>query len=480
MTTRVRSRLERVFNPRTLAVIGDKQISGYMWLRNNKDFAGKLYSVQIDEREIPGIEAMGIPNYKSLLDIPEDVDYAIIAVPRQVAPRVVQDCVAKGVGGCMLFTSGFAETEEEEGVHLQRTLAELARAGDLALIGPNCMGIHVPRLGIRHSPDQPVGPDAGGPVGFIAQSGTHAGFFTQAAPEHGIRISKSVSFGNAIVLDASDYLEYLAVDDETEIIGMYIEGVRDGRRFFETLRQTARRKPVVIWKGGQTEAGQRAIYSHTASLAAPMRIWDAMTKQVGAVSTNNLDETVDVMKALLHAKPATRMAAGLIAMTGGPSVGITDAFARAGFDVPRLHEGSYEKLSQFFNVIGGSYRNPFDAGGTIGMGGQPQNLDKLLEIIDEDDNIAVVAMDLGFGFAGRRWKERPEMLDAMLDTLAGFRDRSSKPLALILQPAHLEDLAVEMRRRVQERGFAVFASYERAADAMAKAIAYHRFRAELD
>ncbi len=480
MATNVVSRLARVFNPRTVAVIGDKQMTGYMWLRNNQNFTGNLYSVQIDEREIPGIEALGITNYKSLQDIPEEVDYVIVAVPRQIAPRVIADCAAKKVGGVMLFTSGFAETDEEEGRHLQDTLLKIATEGDVPLIGPNCMGLYIPKAGIRHSIDQPIGPDAGGPVGFIAQSGTHAGFFTQCAPEQGIGVSKSVSFGNAIVLDASDYLDYFTADPETEVIGIYVEGVRAGQRFFRTLRETTKTKPVVLWKGGQTEAGQRAAFSHTASLASPMAIWNSMARQAGAITTDTLDDTLDVMKALLLAKPTTNKSAGLIAMTGGPSVGITDAFARAGIAVPALTDASYEKLGQFFNVIGGSYRNPFDAGGTIGMGGLPENLERLLAIIDEDPNIGMVAMDLPVGFMGRRWKDNPEMLDQMLDSLVAFRDRSSKPIVAVLHPAHLEEIAIDARRKAQERGLPAFASFDRAAVAMAKAIDYHRMRAGLD
>src|SRR5688572_20058404 len=119
-------RLDRAFNPRTVAVVGDKKMMGYMWLNANKTFAGKLYSVQIDPNEIPGIEELGVPNYPSLADIPEDIDYVVCAVPRPVAARIVADCAAKKVGAVALFTSGFAETETEEGVEAQRQVTEIA------------------------------------------------------------------------------------------------------------------------------------------------------------------------------------------------------------------------------------------------------------------------------------------------------------------------------------------------------------------
>src|SRR3989304_4190338 len=225
----IKTRLDRAFNPRTVAVVGDKRALGYLWLRSMSTFQGKLYSVQIDPNEIPGIEELGVANYPSLLDIPEEIDYVLCAVPRQVSPRIIADCIAKGVGAVTLFASGFAETETEEGVRLQAEIAETARNADLLLIGPNCMGIYNRRLGVRHSWEQPAG-DAGN-VGFISQSGTHCINFSLVGDRHGIRCSKTVSFGNAVVLDAPDFLDYFAQDAETEVIGMYIEGGKDGRRF---------------------------------------------------------------------------------------------------------------------------------------------------------------------------------------------------------------------------------------------------------
>ena len=164
--------LDRAFNPRTVAVVGDKRAMGYLWLRSMSTFQGKVYSVQIDPNEIPGIEELGVPNYSSLLEIPDEIDYVVCAVPRQISPRVVADCIEKGVGAVTLFTSGFAETETEEGIQLQKQVGEMARSapgGGLLLIGPNCMGIYNRRLGLRHSWDQPAG-DAGN-VGFISCCG---------------------------------------------------------------------------------------------------------------------------------------------------------------------------------------------------------------------------------------------------------------------------------------------------------------------
>jgi len=471
--------LRRVLNPRSVVVVGSKKADGYMWLRNYSTFKdGALYSVQIDPNEIPGIEAMGVRNYTSLLDVPGEVDYAMLAVPRPVAPRVLADCVKKGVAGVALFTSGFAETGEEEGIRLQEEVLRIAREGDLALIGPNCMGLYNRRLGIRQSAEQGAG--EAGDVGFISQSGTHGINFGLVGEQHGVRVSTSISIGNAIVLDVPDYLDYLADDVKTKVIAMYIEGFKDGARFVRSLRRAAARKPVVVWKGGVTAAGARATASHTGSLATAAAVFNSVVRQAGGLLATSLEDTIDVVKALLYAKPATGRGMGLMAMTGGQSVVITDAFVEAGLEVPRLTEASYAELRGFFNIIGGSYQNPLDMGGTVGYGGQPGNLKRLMEILDADEHVDAIAMEMASGFLARMWAANPASLDTLLDTLSEHRDRSGKPFVAVLQPQHVEDVVRQARLKVQERGIAAFASFERAARALRRAIDYHRFVAGLD
>lgn len=467
----VQTRLARVFNPKVVAVVGDKAAMGYLWLNSMKTFTGKVYSVQVDPNEIPGIEAMGIENFASLNDIPDAVDYVVCAVPRPVAPRIIADCVTKKVGGVALFTSGFAETETEEGIRTQEQITTLAREGDLLLIGPNCMGIYNRRLGVRHSGDQPAG-DSGN-VGFISQSGTHCINFSLVGAVRGLKCSKTVSFGNAVILDAPDYIEYLANDSETKVIAMYIEGTKDGRRLLSALRDAAKKKPVIVWKGGTTAAGSRAVYSHTASLATDRTIWDAAMRQAGVIQTNNLDETIDAANVLAYAGRTAGHRMGLIAMTGGQSVVITDAFEREGLEVPLLTAASYEKLSEFFNIIGGSYRNPLDAGGTIGMGFVPGNLQKLLDILEGDENVDAVAMEVGAGFIARRLRGNPQLLDSMADTLGTHRERSQKPFLAVVHPGHVEDVSAMIRDKLIERRIAVFGSFEAAARAQARVVHYH-------
>lgn len=461
-------KLDRMFNPKVVAVVGDKG-PGYMWLQNNMPFkekGGKLYSVQLDAAQIPGIEALGVTNVTAMSEIPEEIDYAVVAVPRQVSPYVLKDLIANGAHGAGFFTSGFAETGEELGIKLQDQLQAMAREANFNLVGPNCMGLYLPKAGVRFNADAPIVSD--GTIGFLSQSGTHGIMFSLVAGANGLHVSRCASFGNAIVLDVSDYLEYLALDDETKVIGMYVEGVKDGRRFFETLKMACARKPVIVWKGGQTEAGARATKSHTGSLAAPQAVWDGMMRQCGAISTNNLDETIDVLKLIVHGKQPTGPRMALLAQTGGQSVSITDAFAKAGLQVPRFSDATYAELGEFFNIVGGSYQNPLDMAGTIQ--GSMDTLDRILRIIDADPNVDCMAMELSAMFAARQWKKSPESLDKTLDILQTHAARTEKPLVVILHPAHEAEYVAHIAPKFHERGIALYPSFERAAAAVVRVL----------
>lgn len=466
-------RLHRALNPRTVVVVGDKG-PAYMWLESQREFQGELYSVQVDPNEIPEIEKRGFKNYLKMSEVPADeIDLVICAVPRNVAPYILNDAIENNVAGIHFFTAGFSETGEEQGIKLQDHIVETANANGMVVIGPNCMGIYNRRLGVKFSTDLEQG--EGGNVSFISQSGTHAVSMTSMCTAAGIKVTRSISMGNAAVVNESDLLEYLMNDPQTDVIGMYMEGPRDGRRFFSLLREATKKKPVVIWKGGLTEAGQRATRSHTASLATASALWDSIVRQANVIPANSVDDMVDIMSALTHSERPSGRKMGLLAMTGGQSVAITDAFAGAGLEVPPLSDRSYEQLGEFFNVIGGSYRNPFDMAGTIGM--DPTHLEKIMNIIAEDEAIENVVFEFSAGFFVRRWKEDPESLKRMLDTLDHFRERRRIPFITVLHPMTQEEAVRPVRLDLIERGYAVYPNFERAARAFARVANYY---AELD
>jgi acyl-CoA synthetase (NDP forming) len=279
-----------------------------------------------------------------------------------------------------------------------------------------------------------------------------------------------------LMLEAADYLDLMADDPATRAIGMYVEGVRDGRRFFDSLRRAAARHPVVVWKGGMTEAGARATFSHTGSLATAAAVWHALMVQSGAVSVSSLDAMLDAIELLARGRRVAGRGMGLVAMTGGQSVVITDTFASAGLEVPALSQASYEELKGFFNIIGGSYRNPLDAGGTIGMGHDQGNLDRILDILERDPVVEAIVLEIGTGLRAARWPTHEEELTSLLDQLAGFNRRSHKAFAVILHPAHLEVIVAGAKDLARARGLVVFDSFERAAAAFGVAAEYWQGR----
>lgn len=463
--------LDRAFNPKTVAIVGDSKKGGFPWLRNLSEFQGKVYSVQVNPESIEGIKALGVENYTSLLDIPEAIDLVIVNLPRTLAPRILDDCIRTKAGAVHFFSSGFGETGTEEGMNLERTLVEKAERANCHIIGINCRGIFTPEIGLKQIAEQYSG--ISGPVGLISQSGGHAMTFSRLAYLQGIVINKSISFGNGIVLNACDFLAYFAEDPEIKAIAMYMEGVKDGRRFVRLLKDVTTRKPVVILKGGRTSDGGRAVASHTGSLAIPDKIWDGVIGQTGAISVPGLDEMIDTLKALLFLPPVQGKRIGVAGGAGGESIAITDLLAEAGLSVPELDPASYEKLYSFFSLIGGSCRNPIDTD----VGYNRRYLGRVLKVLADDSNIDNLILQARVG-RFLYWKEMQEM---DISIALGMKDYTSKPLLAVIPYVTPDEMKewVDILPRYQEGGIPVFPSLDRAAMALKNALDYHRYRSRL-
>ncbi len=458
-------KLQRAFNPRVVAVVGDSKSNNFNWLKAQKTFQGKLYSVHVNPKSFEDIKALGIENYPSLVDIPDPVDLAIVAVPRSATPGVLDDCIRKGVAGAHFFSAGFSETNAEEGLTLEHRLVKKAEKAGFHLIGPNCMGLFNPKVGIRQSEEQYTG--VSGPLGFISQSGSIAIGFSLDAHIQGLDINKSVSFGNGVVVDSPDFLEYFGRDPEIKAIGMYLEGVKDGRRFLSVLKEVAARKPVVIWKGGRTEEGGRATASHTGSLAASRIVWDSALNQCGAIQVNDLEELIDTLKALLFLPPIQGNRVAIAGGPGGHSVTATDIFAESGLNVPQLTQESYDELETFFGPVGGSYRNPIDSAGPV-----RRDMKRVMGIVAQDAHIDNVVF---FTSTKPGWHFTSEQLKMSMDLLDSVKKKNAKPL-LVVAMLHNPDAEKETREimvNLQGLGIPVFLSFQRCALALRNALAYH-------
>jgi acyl-CoA synthetase (NDP forming) len=459
------NKLDRAFNPEVVAVVGDSKGNRFSWIRGQKEFKGKLYSVHTNPKSFEDIAAEGVTNFTSLLDIPEAVDLAIVAVPRQAALDVLDDCIRKDVAAAHFFSAGFSETNTDEGLTLERRLVAKAEQANFHLIGPNCMGLFNPKIGIKHSEELYHGQS--GPVGLISQSGSVAVSFCLDAHHLGLDVNKSVSYGNGVVVDSPDFLEYFGRDPEIKAIGMYMEGVKNVPRFISVLNKVVAQKPVVIWKGGRTEAGGRAIASHTGALATSRNIWDAAVKQCGAIQAANMEELIDTLKALIFLPPVKGNRVAIVGGPGGQSVTATDVFIEAGLDVPPLTEASYEELETFFGPVGGSYRNPIDSAGPV-----RRDMPRVMRILAQDAHIDNLVY---FASTKPGWHYSPEQLRGTMALLDGVKKLNSKPL-MSVTILHNSDAEKETRNIIahfQEMGIPVFPSFERCALALRNVLHYY-------
>lgn len=351
--------LRPLLEPRSVAVVGVSRSGkqGVVFLQGLLDpgFKGDIYVVNPSAGEILGVKA-----YPSLSALPARPDLAVLTLPAEPAIAVVREAAALGIPGCAMFTAGFNELATTEGD--ARTVALLeAASGRTRIIGPNCMGVYNPAIGLASFPAQPT--RVGG-VGLISQSGSLMNFISRAASQRGLGFSAAVSMGNQLDLNAADYLEYLAEDPRTTVIGAYIEGVPDGRRFHAALRRATAAKPVVIWKAGRVTGGARAARSHTGQLAGSYAVWQAMAKQTGAILVREADELVDTLTAASALAGVRRLGPGVAIVTGpgGPAVGASDACEEAGLSLAGLSEGTMAGLREFVAAAGTSVRNPIDVG----------------------------------------------------------------------------------------------------------------------
>ncbi len=345
--------LDYVFHPRSVAVVGvTKQRPGFAGIGTTFMLAMKelerenLYAVNPKYDEIEGMRC-----YPSIRDIEGPVDHVISSVPVRSVEQLVDDCIAKGVRSLHFFTAGFAETGEEGMAEMEAEVVSRAVKAGIRVIGPNCMGLYVPEERLTFTHGTPTEP---GPVGGISQSGGNAIDFVMTAAARGIRYSKVVSYGNAADLGECELLDYLADDPQTEIITAYIEGVRDGGRFFEVMKRAAAAKPVIVLKGGRTEAGGRATMSHTASLAGSAAVFDALCRQANAVRVDSVDEMADLAVAFRYMGVPKGKGVAVVGGGGGFSVFAADEIDEAGLECPVLPERTQAQIREFTPAAGTS------------------------------------------------------------------------------------------------------------------------------
>jgi len=354
----VNEQLEAAFHPRSIAVVGasgNPFAMGYRYVLHLKTYGyrGQIYPVTPNWPEVLDFKA-----YPALKDVPGPVDYVICCLPAAKVPDLLTQCPEKQVKAVHMFTGRLSETGHEDAAELEMEILRRARELGIRLIGPNCMGLYYPEEGISFAYEFPGEP---GDLGMFMQSGGAATEFVQYAALRGIRFSKVISYGNAMDLNETDFLEYLSQDGETGVIASYIEGIKDGRGFVSALRRATASKPVIILKAGRSGAGARQAASHTAALAGSLKTWETAIWQAGAVQAKTLEEMIDLVVSFCFLPPIVGTRVGIIGGGGGRSVLSADEWEEAGFSVvpftPEIEEEIRKTLPELW---WGWLRNPVD------------------------------------------------------------------------------------------------------------------------
>jgi acyl-CoA synthetase (NDP forming) len=350
------AKLKLIFEPSSIAFLGATNNPakwGFRIFANivSNGYQGRLYPINPTKDEILGKKV-----YRSVSEIPEVPDVAIIVIPPPGVPKVLEECADKGIKAAIVITAGFAEVNRA-GENLQAEIAEIAHRAGLRFIGPNTDGIVNPHHKL-YAEMPPIFPYAG-PISIVSQSGNIVGTMMRMAIESGFGCAKCISSGNEADLHAEDYIRYLADDPQTRVILSYIEGFKDGSRFFETAQEVTKKKPIVMLKTGETPAGAIAAKSHTASLAGTNAVVDAMCQQSGIVRVRHLDELVVAGTAFLcHPLPRGRRV-GIVTAGGGWGVLAADACAKEGLDVVQFPPETIDELNSFMPAWW-SHGNPVD------------------------------------------------------------------------------------------------------------------------
>jgi len=380
--------LDAVLNPSSVAVIGassNPDKIGHQILKNIVDagFSGPVYPVNPRGGEILGLKA-----YPSVMDAPGDVDSVVVVVPSRFVPGVMEECVRKGVKGAVIISSGFKDVGPE-GAELERQVLETAARGGIRVVGPNCQGVSNPVSGFCAT--WPLISQVGD-VAVISQSGSIALEVPSFLVDNHLGYSKSVALGNKSDVDEADLISWLGRDEGTRVIAVYTEGTDEGRKLMKAVRGASADKPVLILKGGKTEAGRKAVLAHTGSLAGSGEVFEAAVSQSGGFCVGSLEELLDAAKAFSMLPVPRGPNLLVVTSSGGAGILSSDASEKAGLNLRTLSRDTVDRLKAVlpdFCIL----RNPLDLTGNALT--EPNMYGEALEVALESGEADMILVVFG-------------------------------------------------------------------------------------
>ena len=460
--------LDFLFYPESVAVIGASNVPGKIGnsimhsvtLR----FNGKVYPINVKGGEIE-VNGRKFRVYRSIQEVPDEIDVAVIAVPAKFVPDVIDDCGRKGVKAAVVISAGFKEAGRSD---LEEELVKRARKWGIRVVGPNCLGVTNLENGFDcnfNPPERQARPPFG-KVAFMSQSGAFGAAILDWAAREKIGMSKFISLGNMADLDESDFMAYLGDDPKTGVITGYIEGVKDGRKFFNTAKEVTLKKPVVILKSGRTEAGAMAAASHTGSLAGAYRIYLAAFEQTGVLEAKTMRQLFNYAKALAMQKPAKGDRVAIVTNGGGAGVMMSDGLLERGLKLAELSEKTRERFKK--DIEEGklphhmSYKNPIDV-----IGDAPSSRYEIaMRYALEDENVDLLVVITLF--------QSPAIDEGIVDAMERMK-AYGKPIVFVAPGG---DYPHKMARNIEQKGIPVYETTEDAVDAVYALVKYGEWLGE--
>jgi acetyl coenzyme A synthetase (ADP forming)-like protein len=417
-------KLDAFFKPRSIAVVGasrDPEKVGHRIFRNITDsgFEGNLYPINPNTADL-----MGYKCFKSVIEAPDEVDLAVIAVPAKIVPGIAEECGRKGVKGIVVISAGFGETGRD-GTQRERELLSICGKYNMRMQGPNCLGI----VNTQHHMNASFAAanPLSGNIAFVSQSGALGSSILNWTVQNFLGFTSFVSLGNEADLDAADFVEALADDENTRVIGLYIEGVKDGKRFMNVAKEATRKKPIIALKAGTTDVGMRAVSSHTGSLAGSDTAFSAAFKKTGILRARTLGELFDLVQAF-EAQPVPKGKNVLVITNGGgPGILAADACENLGLELPSLELDVLRKLRNSLPPHA-SLGNPVDVLGdadehryatVLDVGLENDKVDAIMIILTPQAMTPAYEVAAAIAQARERYAEKP-----MTTVFMGFDEDS--------------------------------------------------------
>lgn len=435
----------------SMAVIGTSKKRNFFFLKSHaENFKGRIYAVNPLLEEIPDFDKNNI--YRSLKEIPNQVDFVFIAVPHSKVLEVMDECVEKGVKLASVFTAEFSDAGTPEGIELEKELLKRAK-NKVRLLGPNGLGLYYPKLGIAWRTQFPA---KSGNIGFIAQSGGICNLIVYGADVLGMNLSKVFSFGNGADIDFVDILNFMSKDPETDIIMCYLEGIKAerGKDLIKVLKQN--KKPIIMIRGGQTKMGSIAAKTHTASISGENEIWRAIFNQYNIIEVNSVEQLLATVYLIQYYGLFEIKNLAVLSSSGGYGVILVDKIEKAGMNVPPFSLNIQNQITSNFFTRGTSSKNPLDVSAQIFSS---DSIYKIIDLAISDDNIDGLIISLpSFIFnvvLNSRISQNPSYEDTMIDALS-LGHKHKKPLIPIIKRINTPDDRDRLFRKLKEKLVPVF------------------------